>query len=473
MVAVRWSMFDVRWSMFDVRCSKVESRKPMVEKRKSKAETRRSKHKRHTAKSNYPIATTMKAEIITIGDEILIGQIVDTNSQWMGVELNKIGVSVYQITSIQDDKEHILKALHEASQNADIVLITGGLGPTKDDITKHTLATYFNDELVLNEAVVNHVKTMFEKRNIPFSELNRLQGLVPSKCTVLHNALGTAPGMWIEENGTVFISMPGVPFEMKGLMESEVLPKIKEKFALPFILHKTVLTYGIGESALAETIEDWENQLPKHIRLAYLPSPGMVKLRLSGKSTNKAELEQQIADEITKLKVIIGALIVGYDEGETLAVSVAKMLTENKQTISLAESCTGGSIAQMLTQNAGASAYFVGGLVCYTEAVKKSELAVKETTIATYSVVSKQVAIEMALGAQKKFQTNYAIATTGNAGPTTDATDKKVGVVCIAIATPTGVFAEEFDFGTPREKVIDRAANKALEILRKEIIKNY
>jgi nicotinamide-nucleotide amidase len=415
----------------------------------------------------------MKAEIITIGDEILIGQIVDTNSQWMGVELNKIGVSVSQITSIQDNTAHILKAFKESSKNADIVLVTGGLGPTKDDITKHAFATFFEDELVLDIAVVDHVKAMFAKRGIPFSNLNRDQGLVPSKSIVLHNALGTAPGMWLENNGTVFVSMPGVPYEMKGLMTGEVLPRLQKKFTLPYIQHTTLMTYGMGESSLSEKIEDWEDKLPAHVSLAYLPSPGVVKLRLSGKSFDKDKLALEIATEVRALEKLIPELIVGFDREETIQVVLAEILKENKRTLSLAESCTGGFIAQLFTAIPGASSFFKGALVAYTEAIKKQELGVSQNLLDQYSVVSKEVAAQMALGAKEKFDTDFAIATTGNAGPSIDNTDKSVGVVCIAIATPNGVFSEEFNFGNPREKVIQRSSNKSLELLRKEIIKNY
>lgn len=415
----------------------------------------------------------MKAEIITIGDEILIGQIVDTNSQWMGVELNRIGVSVRQITSIQDDTAHILRAFKEASENADIVLVTGGLGPTKDDITKHAFATFFEDELVLNTAVVDHVKAMFAKRGIPFSDLNRDQGLVPSKSIVLHNALGTAPGMWLEENGTVFVSMPGVPYEMKALMTDEVLPRLQKKYTLPYIQHTTLMTYGMGESSLSEKIEDWEDHLPAHISLAYLPSPGVVKLRLSGKGFDKDKLVREISEEVGRVEKLIPELIVGFDRAETIQVVVAKMLRKARVSLSLAESCTGGAIAQLFTAIPGASSFFKGALVAYTEAIKKQELGVSQNCIEQYTVVSKEVAVQMALGAKKKFDTDFAIATTGNAGPSTDNTDKSVGVVCIAIATPTGVFAEEYNFGNPREKVIQRSSNKALELLRKEIMKKY
>jgi nicotinamide-nucleotide amidase len=415
----------------------------------------------------------LKVEIITIGDEILIGQIVDTNSQWMAVELNKIGVSIHQITSIQDEQEHILKAFKDAEQRVDVVLVTGGLGPTKDDITKHTFAKYFNDKLILNKGVVEHVKGMFSKRNIPFSELNRLQGLVPSKCKVLHNELGTAPGMLFEENDTIFVSMPGVPFEMKGLMTNSVLPFLIDKYTLPFIQHKTVITYGIGESALAEKLEDWENELPKMIKLAYLPSPGKVKLRLSGNGFDKKELENLIEKEIESLQEILGDLILGFEEDYSIVESVADLLQSKGEFLSISESCTGGYLSSLITEKAGASQFFIGGLIAYTEELKIEELKVLKSTIEQYSVVSNQVAEEMAIGMQKKTGSNYSIATTGNAGPTIDKTDKLVGVVCIAIATPSGVYSEEFNFGKPREKVIHRSSNKALELLRKEIIKNY
>lgn len=414
----------------------------------------------------------MKAEIITIGDEILIGQIVDTNSQWLAQKLNAIGVSVYQVSSVQDDKAHILSALKDAESRADIVLITGGLGPTKDDITKHTLATYFDDSLVLNTEVVAHVQAMFQKRGIPFSELNRLQGMVPSKCTVLPNKVGTAPGMLFRQNNTVFVSMPGVPFEMKALMEASVLPYLQQEFTLPFILHKTIITYGIGESSMAELLEDWELQLPNALRLAYLPSPGKLRLRLTAKGNTLQQLETAIDKEVKRLHTIIGDSIVGYDDGETIEKIVASLLTQESQTLSVAESCTGGAIASQFVQHPGASTFFKGGIVAYTAAIKQQELEVSEALIEKYSVVSTQVAEAMAIGIQKKMKTHYSIATTGNAGPSTDVTDKTVGCVCIAIATPEGIYSEEFNFGSPRDKVIQRTTNKALELLRKEILKN-
>lgn len=414
----------------------------------------------------------MNAEIITIGDEILIGQILDTNSKWLAEELNKIGISIYQITSIQDSKEHILNALKEAQNRSKIVLLTGGLGPTKDDITKLAIAEYFEDNLILNEEIVSHIKTLFEKINYPFTEINRKQALIPSKCIPLKNEFGTAPGMWFFKDSKVVVSLPGVPYEMKGIMKNEVLPKLQQTFQLPFILHKTILTHGMGESMLAAKIEEWENNLPIFVKLAYLPSFGKVRLRLSAKGTNKDLLDRTINEEVQKLTKLISDIIVGFEDSESLEAVVGKLLTNKSQTISTAESCTGGSIAKMITSIPGASNYFIGSIVAYHASVKVSDLGVSKATIKKHTVVSKEVALEMARGIQQKFNTTYAIATTGNAGPTTDSADKTVGTVFIAIATPYKVIVEEFNFGKPREKVIERTANKALELLHKEILKN-
>ncbi|UAM96780.1 competence/damage-inducible protein A [Polaribacter litorisediminis] len=414
----------------------------------------------------------MKAEIITIGDEILIGQIVDTNSQWIGKELNKIGVSVYQISSIQDDKEHILNALQEAQERVDIVLITGGLGPTKDDITKHTIAAYFKDTLVLNTSVVQHIKTLFAKYNIPFGESNRLQGMLPTKATYLKNEYGTAPGMWFYENKTVFVSLPGVPNEMKGLMTDKVLPKIQQQFKLPSIVHKTIMTYGQGESLIAERIEDFENNLPSFIKLAYLPNYGKVRLRLSAKGDAKKILEEALQEKIAELFQIIPDIITGFDDGGSIEDKIGALLTLKGKTLGTAESLTGGKIASLLVSVPGASAYYKGSFVTYTAATKVNLLGVPLQTIETYTVVSKEVAIAMAQAAKEKLQTNYALGVTGNAGPTTDHNDKSVGVVFIALATDTETFVEEFNFGKPRGRVIDKTVHKALEMLQKEILKN-
>ncbi|QXP67323.1 competence/damage-inducible protein A [Polaribacter sp. AHE13PA] len=414
----------------------------------------------------------MNAEIITIGDEILIGQIVDTNSQFIGQELNKIGVSVYQITSIQDDRQHILNALKEAQERVDIVILTGGLGPTKDDITKKTIAEYFNDhQLIEYPEVIEQIKEMFIKVNHPFNEVQRYQAQLPSKATLLKNVFGTAPGMWFYENETVFVSLPGVPYEMKGLITNEVLPKIQQQFKLPFILHKTIMTYGQGESMIAERIEDFENNLPPYIKLAYLPSFGKVRLRLSAKGAHKEILEKELNDKVAEIYQLIPEIITGLDDDSSLEKRVGALLKRNNETISTAESLTGGQIAANLVSVAGSSDYYKGSFVTYSAETKINLLGVSAETIDKYSVVSEEVALEMARGVKAKLQTNYAIAVTGNAGPSTDNTDKSVGIVYIAFISDTTELVQEFDFGQPREKVINRTVSKALEIANKEILK--
>ncbi|WP_297804270.1 competence/damage-inducible protein A [uncultured Polaribacter sp.] len=413
----------------------------------------------------------MKAEIITIGDEILIGQIVDTNSQWIGQQLNKIGVSVYQITSIQDDKQHILNAFKEAQERVDIVIITGGLGPTKDDITKKTIASFFNDDKVREyPEVIAHIKGLFKKMNHPFREVQRTQAQLPSKATYLQNDFGTAPGMWFYENETVFVSLPGVPYEMKGLMTNQVLPRIQKQFKLPVIIHKTIMTYGVGESTIAERIEDFENNLPPFIKLAYLPSFGRVRLRLSAKGEHREILEKELDKKVKALYKLIPEIITGLDDDRSLEKRVGELLLKSNTTISTAESLTGGKIAATLVSVAGSSAYYKGSLVAYSADAKMSLLDVCSETIKKHTVVSKQVALEMAKGVKEKLQTNYAIAVTGNAGPTKDDTDKSVGVVFIAFVSDTKEIVQEFNFGQPREKVIHRTVSKSLEILQKEIL---
>ena len=414
----------------------------------------------------------MNAEIITIGDEILIGQITDTNSQWIANELNTIGVSVFQITSIQDKKSHILKALSEAEYNADIIILTGGLGPTKDDVTKHTIAEYFNSSLEINEEIVTHIRQMFERINYEFTELNRLQALLPVKAKILKNSLGTASGMWFEKNGKVFISLPGVPNEMKGLMKKKVLPQLQATFDLPFILHQTLMTYGMGESKVAERIEDWETNLPTFIKLAYLPNYGRLRLRLSAKGTDKGLLEATLNEEIAKLSDLISDILVGIDKGYSLEAEIGLLLNDQEASLAVAESCTGGAISQKITSVPGASSYFIGGLTSYHERIKTELLGVAPAIIEKHSVVSAQVAEAMAKGIQQRYKTDYAIGITGNAGPTKDKTDHSVGTVYIAIASPLGVYVKDYVFGPPRQKVIEKASMKALELLKRSILKN-
>ena len=418
------------------------------------------------------INANMKATIITIGDEILIGQIVDTNSAFIAKSLDKIGVEISEIISISDSKEHILETFTKLQNAVDLVVITGGLGPTKDDITKKTFCDYFEDKLVVNEAVLAHVTKLIEnyfKRKI--TQMNKDQALVPSKCTVLHNQVGTAPGMWMKKENTVFVSLPGVPFEMKYLMENEIIPKVVREYNRPYIIHKTILTYGQGESLVAERIEKWEDSLPEFLKLAYLPSPGKVRLRLSARGTDKTKLENALEKYVSSLDAIIHDIIVGFEEEDTIEVVLGKLLTQQNKTLSTAESCTGGKIAQTLTEVSGASKYFKGSVVSYATTVKTAVLGLSESLIKEHSVVSAAVARAMALSVKKLMNTDYAIATTGNAGPEKGEANAEIGTVFIALATPNEVIVEEFNFGQPREKVIDRAVVKSLEMLQKEILK--
>lgn len=414
----------------------------------------------------------MKAEIITIGDEILIGQIIDTNSAFIAQELNKIGVSVYQITSVQDDKIHILEAFQAAEKNVDIVVITGGLGPTKDDITKTTLAQYFEDTLVYDEAVLENIKYLWKSFvKQPLLQVNIDQSLVLSKAIALMNKSGSAPGMWLEKNNTVFISLPGVPYEMKGLMNDEVLPRISQKFKRPFILHKTLLTYGIGESIIAERIKDWESALPDPIKLAYLPNLGRVRLRLSSKGFDKEAIIDGVNAQVAALIPLISDVFVGFEEQSSIEQIIGNQLTKLGRTLSIAESCTGGKIAENITAHSGASNYFKGGLVAYAMDSKIDILKVNPELIKAHSVVSNQVAEAMAENVRQLFASDYGLATTGNAGPTKGDSESEIGTVCIAIATPSGVFSQQFNFGKQRLRVVQKAVTMAFTLFQKEIFK--
>ena len=415
----------------------------------------------------------MKATIVTIGDEILIGQITDTNSGYIAAALDKIGVQTVEMLSISDDKKHILNTFTSLQNKVDFVIITGGLGPTKDDITKHTIAEYFEDKLVRNQVVEDHIVALFANTlKLQASQVNKDQALVPSKCQILFNAVGTAPGMWLEKENTVFVSMPGVPYEMKYIIENELIPKIVKEYERPYIVHKTIMTYGQGESVIADRIEDFENNLPNFIKLAYLPSPGRVRLRLTARGTNKNILVTTIEKLIFDLKQLIGDIIVGYSDDESIEVMIGRQLLKMGLTVSVAESCTGGKIAQKFTSIIGSSAYFKGGIVSYATQTKIDILKISQKIIQKYSVVSAEVATAMAQSVQKLMKTDYAIATTGEAGPNRGDSDAVLGTVFIAIATPSETIVQEFTFGQPREKVIDRAANKAFEMLYKEILKN-
>ena len=415
----------------------------------------------------------MLAEIITIGDEILIGQIVDTNSAYISKELNKIGVKVYQITSVQDDRNHILQAFEDAQKHADLIIVTGGLGPTKDDITKQTFCDFFDDELVEDPKVVENIKKLFEKYqlNKPLPA-NFQQAMVPSKATALTNLHGTAPGMWMEKDNTVFVSLPGVPYEMKHLLQEEVLPRVIKRFSRPFIYHKTLLTYGLGESAIAERIENWENELPKNIKLAYLPSLGKVRLRLSSTGKDEKFLQESIDSRMKILSEMLSDIAIGYEDETSIVGRIARILTQKNETLSLAESCSGGAIAEQITAEAGVSSFFIGSIVPYKTELKTKILGVPSSLIEEFSVVSIEVAESMARNCCKLFETDYAIATTGIAGPTKGDAKDEVGTVCIAIASPRGIVSEKFSFGNDRFRVIEKTVSKAFEMLLKEISKN-
>ncbi|MEL7269148.1 MAG: competence/damage-inducible protein A [Bacteroidota bacterium] len=414
----------------------------------------------------------MQAEIITIGDEILIGQIIDSNSAFISKELNQIGVSVYQITSVQDTREHILESLTVSGQRSDLVILTGGLGPTKDDVTKHTLCEFFEDELVKDEATLAHIEALFAKYiSTPISDLNRQQALIPSKAQILFNAHGTAPGIWMEKGGTVFVSLPGVPFEMKHLIRNQVIPKVVQRFERPHIIHKTLLTYGLGESAIAQRIEHWEDSLPKDIKLAYLPNLGRVRLRLSTTGPNKEALEQAVDHQIEKVIPLIEDILYGIEKDGTIEEQLAQKFTEKDKTLACAESFTGGRIAQRFTAIPGASKYFRGGVVTYATETKIEVLGVDQNLIEKHSVVSEEVAMAMAEKAKQLLGADFAVATTGNAGPEKGDSDVDVGTVCIAVSTPESTFAERFVMGNHRERVVQKSVNKAFEMLWKEISK--
>ncbi len=411
----------------------------------------------------------MKAEIITIGDEILIGQIVDTNSAWMAEQFNLNGIEIYQITSVHYDHKHILEAIKNAEEKVDLVVLTGGLGPTKDDITKKTLCEYFTTKLVFHEPTFKHIIDRFANRGIDINQLNKDQALVPESCTVLFNKAGTAPGLWFEKNDTIFVSMPGVPFEMKYLVEHEILPRLRKSGLTKAIYHKTVLTQGLPESMLAEKLEDWENALPENIKLAYLPNPMAVRLRLSAMGENETELRKTVEYEIEKLQKLIPENIFGYNL-ETLAEVIGEMLKAKGKKLAVAESCTGGYISHLITSVAGSSAFYNGSVTSYSNQVKESLLGVNPKTLTKFGAVSEEVAKEMVLGAKKVLQSDYAVATTGIAGPTGGTDEKPVGTVWIAVAGENKVFAKKFIFGNNRERNIVRSGQTALQILRRVIL---
>jgi len=415
------------------------------------------------------VKSKTSVEIINIGDEILIGQIINSNAAWMAEQLNLNGFSVVHMTTISDTSEAIGEALNQAAMRADIILLTGGLGPTKDDITKQTLADYFNTDLITDQNVLKEVEDFFASRNQPLTDTNRRQAEIPSNCTPLSNPYGTAPGMWFETNGKVYASMPGVPVEMKNLMSNEIIPRLKKKYKPGYLVHKTVMTHGMGESHLSDKIRDWEEDLPHHIKLAYLPRPGIVRLRLSAAGSDKKQLQHDINHAVQQLHFRIPDLIFGYDD-ITLEEVVGDLLRKSEKTVSTAESCTGGAIAARITRIAGSSDYFRGSLVAYSNDVKEQQLEVNPDSIKNYGAVSEQVVKQMAEGAQKKFQTDCSIATSGVAGPGGGTKEKPVGTVWIAVATSKGAKAKRFQFGNNRERNTERSVLSGLNMLRKELL---
>lgn len=410
----------------------------------------------------------MIADIINIGDELLIGQVINTNASWLAERLNGIGIKVRQITAISDSGSHITNAIDEAFAHSGLVILTGGLGPTKDDITKLVLAGYFNSSLIMHEPTLHHVENFFKQRGRKITELNRKQAEIPACCEPLPNPNGTAPGMWFEKDGKLLVSVPGVPYEMKSLFEDHILSRLASMINGDVIIHKTVLTQGVGESFLAELIAGWEDNLPSNIRLAYLPQPGIVRLRLTATGNDKIGLEKMLTNQIEQLKKIIPDIIFGYDS-DTLEQVIGELLKKSGATICTAESCTGGYLAHMITRVSGSSAYFKGSVIAYSNELKTSLLGVDPMLINEHGAVSREVVEAMAMGARKKLKTSYALSTSGIAGPTGGTPEKPVGTVWIALAGPKGVESRHFLFGSHRERNIHITALAALNMLRTKL----
>lgn len=411
----------------------------------------------------------LPVEIITIGDELLIGQVVDTNSAWMGQQLNLLGIKVVSRHSVGDDRNSILEALNQASQRARVVLITGGLGPTKDDITKKTLGEYLGKGFEFNESVYDNVRRIFASRGREVTPTNRSQAEVISGCTVLNNPRGTAPGMWMEHHEVIYISLPGVPSEMKGIMLEEVLPRLKARFPLPPILHRTYLTQGIGESWLSDQLETWETALPKQIKLAYLPTAGQVRLRLTASGDEEVKLTQLLDSAESDLMPLLGTYLYGRDE-EKLEAVVGQLLSEKKLTLSTAESCTGGYIAHRITSISGSSEYYVGSLVTYANRIKEEKANIDPEMLKANGAVSEPVVRAMAENVRESMSSDYGIATSGIAGPGGGTPEKPVGTVWIAVAGPHRTVARKLELGVGRERVIHETALYALSLLRQEIL---
>ncbi|MFP4556448.1 MAG: competence/damage-inducible protein A [Bacteroidales bacterium] len=411
----------------------------------------------------------MKAALLTIGEEILIGQIVDTNSAWIANELNSIGIQVHQILSISDSNKDIQESISKFFKEHDIIIATGGLGPTRDDITKQALCELFNTELTLHSETLVHIENIFKRRGLPLTELNRRQAEVPASCNVLFNPSGTAPGMWFDNNGKVLVVLPGVPFEMKDIMSLHVLPMIKQRASGKIIIHKTIQTFGLPESFLAEKLSDWEENMPNEIKVAYLPSPISIRIRLSSTGDSEVEIKQKIYKQINTLKSIIPSNIFGYDN-DSMSSVVGKLLLQHNKTLAVAESCTGGNICHQITQNSGSSGYFIGGMVAYSNGIKVNELGVAKSTLEKHGAVSKETVESMAKAIREKYNASYGIATSGIAGPTGATPGKPVGTIWIAVSSDKTMQSEVFQFGGNRERNITRSTATALNMLRLLII---
>jgi nicotinamide-nucleotide amidase len=411
------------------------------------------------------------SEIITIGDEILIGQIIDTNSAWIAEKLNLYGIEIRQITSVHDDKEHITEALQKAEKNADLIILTGGLGPTIDDITKSVLCNYFDTKLIFHKPTFRNIEKLMEKRGIDMNRFNRAQAMVPESCIILPNKVGTAPGLWFEKNSIVYIALPGIPYEMKHIMENHVLPRLQENRKNRAIFHKTVLTQGLTESILSEKLENWEKSLPHNIKLAYLPDLFSVRIRLSATGKDKQMLKQQVETEIEKLKLLIPDHIFGYDN-QTLAEVVGNILTTKGKTIALAENYTGGYISHLINTDSQRKKYFKGGITLYFNEMNKNILNIEQGFIREHGEASEAVAIEMARRIRKILATDYAVATTGISTPVKGTEESPSGTVWIAVAGPHGITTERFVFGDNYMRNIVISSQTALQMLRRIISKD-
>lgn len=413
----------------------------------------------------------MTCEIITIGDEIIIGQVTDTNSSFIAEELNKIGIEIMRITSVPDNRDSITDALDKSKEKADIIIMTGGLGPTGDDITKNTLADYFNSTLVINQDILDRIKTFLSNRSMEVTERNIKQAELPDNCKIILNNYGTASGMWFEENGKIFISLPGVSYEMQSMIKNDIIPEFKKRFKLPVIIHRTILTNGMTESEMAEHLKDWESKLPGNIKLAYLPSPGILRLRLSGIGIDKSKLEKEIENQTDGLFKLISDCIFGYDDDRIEEIT-GKILAKHNLTVAAAESCTGGKISELITSVSGSSDYFKGSVIAYSNEIKIRLLGVSENDIANYGAVSEEVVKAMAENTMNLYNTDFAVATSGIAGPSGGTEQKPVGTTWIAVASKNETIARRFSFGEHRGRNIQKASVTALNMLRKHVILN-